>query len=276
MIGTRPSRSGLMAGRRGLIMGVANDRSIAWGIASALASEGAELAFTYQNESIAKRVRPLAESVGSVQVLKCDVGSEDNLDAVFARLKESWDVIDFVVHAIAYSDKSELKGRYVDTSRDNFRHTLDISCFSFTNVARRAASMMTDGGSLITLSYLGSARTIPNYNVMGVAKAALEASVRYLAVDLGGRGIRVNVLSPGPMRTLAGSAIADARYVYRYSAANAALARNVNLNEVGNAALFLLSDLSSGITGEVHYVDGGLRVVGIPGPDSGGTGVSGN
>ena len=271
MTGTRPSQTGLMAGRKGLIMGVANDRSIAWGIASALASEGAELAFTYQNESIAKRVSPLAESVGSTQVLECDVGDDDNLDRVFARLKESWGMMDFVVHAIAYSDKSELKGRYVDTSRDNFRHTLDISCFSFTNIARRAAGMMTDGGSLITLSYLGSTRTIPNYNVMGVAKAALEASVRYLAVDLGGRGIRVNVLSPGPMRTLAGSAIADARYVYRYSAANAALARNINLQEVGHAALFLLSDLSSGITGEVHYVDGGLRVVGIPGPSNSGT-----
>ena len=256
-------------------MGVANNRSIAWGIASALASEGAELAFTYQNESIAKRVRPLAESVGSTQVLECDVGADDNLDKVFGRLEESLGTMDFLVHAIAYSDKSELKGRYVDTSRDNFRHTLDISCFSFTNVARRAANMMTGGGSLITLSYLGSTRTIPNYNVMGVAKAALEASVRYLAVDLGGRGIRVNVLSPGPMRTLAGSAIADARYVYRYSAANAALARNVHLHEVGHAALFLLSDLSSGITGEVHYVDGGLRVVGIPGPSNGGTGAFG-
>ena len=267
------SRNGLMAGRKGLIMGVANDRSIAWGVASALAAQGAELAFTYQSEPIARRVTPLAESVGSSLVLECDVSSDDHLDRVFADLEREWGSLDFIVHAIAYSDKSELKGRYVDTSRENFRNTLDISCFSFTNVARRAAAMMGEGGSMITLSYLGSVRTIPNYNVMGVAKAALEASVRYLATDVGGRGIRVNALSPGPMRTLAGSAIADARYVYRYSESNSPLERNIDMREVGSAALFLLSDLSSGMTGEVHYVDGGLRVVGIPKPDAGSTGI---
>lgn len=269
MTETRPSRSGLMAGRKGLIMGVANDRSIAWGIAAALAAEGAELAFTYQSDSIARRVTPLAASVGSSLVLECDVSDDGQLDAVFADLEREWGRLDFVVHAIAYSEKSELKGRYVDTTRENFRNTLDISCFSFTNVARRAAAMMTEGGSMITLSYLGSVRTIPNYNVMGIAKAALEASVRYIATDVGGRGIRVNALSPGPMRTLAGSAIADARYVYRYSETNSPLERNIELEEVGNAALFLLSDLSSGMTGEVHYVDGGLRVVGIPKPRAG-------
>ena len=269
MTESRPSRSGLMAGRKGLIMGVANDRSIAWGIASALAAEGAELAFTYQSDSIARRVTPLAESVGSSLVLECDVADDDQLDAVFADLAREWGQLDFVVHAIAYSEKSELKGRYVDTTRENFRNTLDISCFSFTNIARRAAAMMGEGGSMITLTYVGSIRTIPNYNVMGIAKAALEASVRYIATDVGGRGIRVNALSPGPMRTLAGSAIADARYVYRYSESNSPLERNIDLREVGNAALFLLSDLSSGMTGEVHYVDGGLKVVGIPKPRAG-------
>ncbi len=269
MTETPASKGGLMAGRKGLIMGVANDRSIAWGIASAVAAQGAELAFTYQSESIARRVTPLAESVGSSLVLECDVSDDGHLDALFNRLAREWGELDFVVHAIAYSEKSELKGRYVDTSRDNFRNTMDVSCFSFTNVARRAAAMMKEGGSMITLSYLGSIRTIPNYNVMGIAKAALEASVRYIATDVGGRGIRVNALSPGPMRTLAGSAIADARYVYRYSEANAPLERNIDMEEVGNAALFLLSDLSSGMTGEVHYVDGGLRVVGIPRPRSG-------
>lgn len=268
MTETRASSTGFMAGRKGLIMGVANDRSIAWGIASAVAAQGAELAFTYQNESIARRVTPLAQSVGSSLVYECNVSDDDQLDRLFEAIGKDWGGLDFVVHAIAYSDKSELKGRYVDTSRENFRNTMDISCFSFTNVARRAAPLMKEGGSMITLSYLGSIRTIPNYNVMGIAKAALEASVRYIATDVGARGIRVNALSPGPMRTLAGSAIADARYVYRYSEANAPLERNIDMKEVGNAALFLLSDLSSGMTGEVHYVDGGLRVVGIPKPKS--------
>jgi enoyl-[acyl-carrier protein] reductase I len=260
------TKPGLMRGRRGLIMGVANERSIAWSIASAIAAEGGELAFTYQNDSIAKRVKPLASSVGSDFILNCDVSNDHDLDTVFSAIKEKWGELDFVVHAIAYSDKSELKGRYADTTRENFRNTMDISCFSFTNVSRRAAKLMNAGGSLITLSYLGSVRTIPNYNVMGIAKAALEASVRYLATDLGGHGIRVNALSPGPMRTLAGSAIADARYVYRYSEQNSSLGRNVEPKEVGQAGLFLASNLSSGITGEIHYVDGGMRAIGIPRP----------
>ena len=262
------SKGGLMAGRRGLIMGVANERSIAWSVASALAKEGAQLAFTYQNDAMSKRVNPLAASVGSNFTLECDVANDADLDLVFAKIKHTWGHLDFVVHAIAYSDKNELKGRYADTTRQNFLETMEISCFSFTNVARRATALMGIGGSLITLSYLGSVRTIPNYNVMGVAKAALEASVRYLAADLGPRGIRVNALSPGPMRTLAGSAIADARYVYRYSENNSPLARNIENREVGDAGIFLASNLSSGVTGEVHYVDGGMRIVGIPKPVS--------
>ena len=262
------SKGGLMEGRRGLIMGVANERSIAWSVASALAREGAQLAFTYQSDAMSKRVIPLADSVGSDFTLECDVANDADLDAVFAKIKQTWGHLDFVVHAIAYSDKNELKGRYADTTRQNFLETMDISCFSFTNVARRATVLMGTGGSLITLSYLGSVRTIPNYNVMGVAKAALEASVRYLAADLGPRGIRVNALSPGPMRTLAGSAIADARYVYRYSENNSPLARNIENREVGDAGIFLASNLSSGVTGEVHYVDGGMRIVGIPKPIS--------
>ncbi len=267
MTGTEPVHSGLMAGRKGLIMGVANERSLAWGIATALAAEGAELAFTYQNPAIGRRVGPLAASVGSKLAWPCDVSDDDSLDRLFSEVRAAWGRLDFVVHAIAYSDKTELRGAYLETSRENFRHTLDVSCYSFTGVARRAAELMDEGGSLITLSYVGSVRTIPNYNVMGVAKAALEASVRYLAVDLGPRGIRVNALSPGPMRTLAGSAIADARYVYRYSRDNAPLSRNIALEEVGRSALFLLGPLSSGMTGEVHYVDAGLRAVGIPRPE---------
>jgi enoyl-[acyl-carrier protein] reductase I len=257
---------GLLAGRRGLIMGVANDKSIAWGIARAAAHQGAELAFTYQNDAMAKRVKPLARSVGSDLVIPCDVADDAELDRAFATLREAWDRLDFVVHAIAYSDKSQLKGRYVDTTRDNFRHTLSISAYSFTGVAQRAVPMMGDGGSLLTLTYMGAGRVTPNYNVMGVAKAALEASVRYLAADLGPHGIRVNALSAGPMRTLAGSAIAGARDTFRTSAEQAPLHRNTELGEVGQAGLYLLSDLSVGVTGEVHHVDCGYHVIGMPHP----------
>ncbi|MEQ8935097.1 MAG: SDR family oxidoreductase [Amphiplicatus sp.] len=247
-------------------MGVANDKSIAWGIAAATARHGAELAFTYQNEALERRVRPLAASAGSDRVFTCDVAEPGALEALFANVAKTWDRLDFVVHAIAYSDKTELKGRYLDTSLENFRRTMEISCYSFTETARLAAPLMTGGGSLITLSYSGANRVMPNYNVMGVAKAALEASVRYLAADLGPGAVRVNALSAGPMRTLAGSAIADARAVYRWNAEHAPLRRNVSLEEVGNAALYLLSDLSSGVTGEVHHVDSGYNVIGVSGP----------
>ena len=267
-------RPGLMEGKRGLIMGVANDRSIAWGIARALHAEGAELAFTYQGGPFAKRVRPLAESVESEFMRPCDVDNQTDLDDLFAALNGHWEALDFVVHAIAFSDKDQLKGRYLDTSRDNFRSTLAVSCYSFTAIARRAAELMTNGGSLLTLTYLGAERVTPNYNVMGVAKAALEASVRYIAADLGPQGIRVNAISAGPMRTLAGSAIADARFVFRWSQQHAPLRRNVLLDEVGRSGLYLLSDLASGVTGVVHHVDAGYNVVGIPAPgliDSGET-----
>jgi enoyl-[acyl-carrier protein] reductase I len=253
----------IMAGKRGLIMGVANDHSIAWGIADALAAAGAELAFTYQTDALARRVQPLAESVGADLVLPCDVTDMESVDSVFATLGKTWPKLDFVLHAIAYSDKNELKGKYVDTSRDNFRMTLDISCYSFTAVAQRAAPLMTDGDSLITLTYSGSARVMPNYNVMGVAKAALETSVKYLAVDLGGRGIRVNAISAGPMRTLAGSAIASARTVHKWQGEHAPLRRNIELGDVGGAALYLFSDLSKGVTGEIHHVDAGYNVIGM-------------
>jgi enoyl-[acyl-carrier protein] reductase I len=256
--------STLMQGKRGLIMGVANDHSIAWGIAQAVHAQGASLAFTYQGESVGKRVKPLAASVGSTLVLPADVTNDESLDALFATLAREWKRLDFVVHAIAYSDRNELKGRYVDTTRENFRRSLDVSCFSFTDVARRAEPLMTEGGSLITLSYAGGARVMPNYNVMGVAKAALEASVRYLAVDLGRKGIRVNALSAGPMRTLAGSAIADARQVFRFNRIVSPLHRNMELNDIGGAGVYLLSDLSSGVTGETHHVDGGYNVIGMP------------
>ena len=261
------SEGGVLAGKRGLIMGVANEKSIAWGIAKAAADQGAELAFTYQADSFAKRVRPLAESVGSDLLVRCDVSDDADLDRAFEELAQHWDGLDFVVHAIAYSDKTQLKGRYLDTTRDNFRHTLSISAYSFTAVAQRAQPMMREGGSLLTLTYLGAERVAPNYNVMGVAKAALEASVRYMAADLGPRGIRVNALSAGPMRTLAGSAIADARFTFRWSAEQAPLHRNVDLEEVGQSALYLLSDLSEGVTGEVHHVDGGYHAIAMPHPD---------
>ena len=253
----------LMAGRRGLIMGVANHRSIAWGIAKTLSEHGAEFAFTYQDETILKRVRPLAESVGSDIVLPCDVSDQRSIAAVFAALEERWGALEFLVHAIAYSDKEELKGKYLDTSRENFVRTMGISCYSFTAVANLAAALMKDGGSLVTLTYSGSERVMPQYNVMGVAKAALEASVRYLASDLGPDGIRVNAISAGPMRTLAGSAISSARYIYKWSQDNAPLRRSLTPEEVGDAALYLLSDMSSAVTGEVHYVDCGYHIVGM-------------
>ena len=258
------ARTGLMAGKRGLIMGVANDHSIAWGIAQVLAAHGAELAFTYQGDAQARRLRPLAESIGSKIVLPGDVEKDADLDAVFARIKEEWGSLDFLVHAIAFSDAKELKGRYVDTTRVNFLKSLDISCYSFTAVAQRAASLMTKGGALVTLSYLGAQRVMPNYNVMGVAKAALEASVRYLAADLGRDNIRVNAISAGPMRTLAGSAVGDARTVFKWNKTLSPLKRSVELNHVGGAALYLLSGLSGGVTGEVHFVDAGFNVVGMP------------
>ncbi len=256
----------LMQGRKGLIMGVANERSIAWGIADILHQHGADLAFTYQGETLAKRVRPLAEGVGSSLVLPCDVDDEASMDAVFKAIEADWGRLDFLVHAIAYSDKDELKGPYLGTSRENFARTLDISCYSFTALVQRAVPLMTDGGALLTLTFSGAQRVVPNYNVMGVAKAALEASVKYLAVDLGPKNIRVNAISAGPMRTLAGSAIAGARHIFRWSEENSPLRRNVQLDDVGGAALYLLSDLSKSVTGEIHHVDSGYNIIGIPAP----------
>ena len=258
----------LMAGKRGLVMGVANDRSLAWGIAQSAAEHGAELAFTYQGEALAKRVGPLAESVGSNVLLPCDVSDDVALDSVFADIQSRWGGLDFVVHAIAFSDKEELKGRYVDTSAENFSQTMQISCYSFTAVCRRAASLMKNGGSLLTLSYYGAERVIPHYNVMGVAKAALEASVRYIAADLGGEGIRVNAISAGPIKTLAASGVGDFRYILKWNELNSPLQRNVTIEDVGGAALYLLSDLSSGVTGEIHHVDAGYHVVGMKRPDA--------
>lgn len=258
----------LMAGKKGLVMGVANDRSIAWGIAQAARAQGAELAFTYQGEALEKRVRPLAQSVGSDIVLPCDVSDEASIDAVFAELEKRWGKLDFVVHAIGYSDKNELRGRYADTSLQNFLTSMHISVFSFTSVARRASAMMPDGGSLLTLTYYGAERVMPHYNVMGVAKAALEASVRYLAVDLGGQGIRVNSLSAGPIKTLAASGIGDFRYILKWNEYNSPLKRNVTLEDIGGAGLYLLSGLSSGVSGETHHVDCGYHVVGMKAVDA--------
>jgi len=258
---------GLMAGKRGLIMGVANDHSIAWGIAKSMADQGAELAFTYQGEAFGRRVQPLAESVGAKIVLPCDVEDTSTVDAVFSELGSAWGNLDFVVHAVAFSNKAELKGRYADTTRENFTRTMVISCFSFTEVAKRAAAMMPNGGSLLTLTYAGSTRVMPNYNVMGVAKAALEASVRYLAADYGPQGIRVNAISAGPVRTLAGSGITDARRMYNFHKAHAPLRRATTIEDVGGSALYLLSPLSAGVTGEVHFVDSGYHVVSMPRPD---------
>jgi enoyl-[acyl-carrier protein] reductase I len=259
---------GLMAGKQGLIMGVANDRSLAWGIARALHGHGARLAFTYQGDALGKRVRPLAESVDSDYVIEADVTAEASLDALFASLAERWGRLDFVVHAIAFSDKNELTGKYLNTSRANFLRTLDISCFSFTDVCRRAAPLMSAGGSLLTLTHYGAERVVPHYNVMGVAKAALEASVRYLAVDLGGDNIRVNAISAGPIKTLAASGIGDFRYILKWNQYNSPLKRNVTIEDVGGAGVYLLSDLSSGVSGEVHHVDCGYHVVGMKAVDA--------
>ncbi|MDT8343667.1 MAG: SDR family oxidoreductase [Thermohalobaculum sp.] len=255
--------AGLMAGKRGLIMGVANNHSIAWGVAQALHAQGAELAFTYQGHAFEKRVRPLAESLGASIVMDADVTSDASLEAVFATLKRDWGTMDFLVHAIAYSDKAELTGRFADTTRGNFLRSMDISCFSFVDVSRRAADLMPDGGALVTMTYLGAQRVMPNYNVMGVAKAALEASVRYLANDLGPKGIRVNAISPGPMRTLAGSAIGGARRVFKATEENAPLRRNAALEHVGGAAVYLLSDLGASTTGDVLFVDCGYHAIGM-------------
>ncbi|RME95424.1 MAG: enoyl-[acyl-carrier-protein] reductase FabI [Alphaproteobacteria bacterium] len=254
----------LMQGKKGLVMGVANDRSIAWGIARVLAGHGAKLAFTYQGESFGRRAIPLAESVGAEIIESCDVEDLESVDNVFKVIGDTWGDLDFVVHALAFSDRNELRGRYADTTRENFIRTMVISCFSFTEVSKRAAALMNDGGSLLTLTYGGSNRVLPCYNVMGVAKAALEASVRYLAADFGDRGIRVNALSPGPMRTLAGAGISDARSIFNFQKAHAPMRRTPHLDEVGGAALYLLSDLSGAVTGEVHYADCGYNVVSTP------------
>src|SRR3954451_12542755 len=257
----------LMEGRRGLIMGVANSHSIAWGIAKTVAQHGAALAFTYQGEALGKRVAPLAKSLGSDLVLPCDVEDLASVDSVFADMENAWGGLDFLVHAIGFSDKSELKGRYADTTRANFSRTMTVSCFSFTEVAKRAAAIMPSGSSLLTLTFGGSTRVMPNYNVMGVAKAALEASVRYLAGDFGPQGIRVNAISAGPVRTLAGAGIADARPIFNYQKAHAPLHRTVTIDEIGGSALYLLSELSGGVTGEIHYVDCGYNIISMPRPD---------
>ncbi|MBO1327425.1 enoyl-ACP reductase FabI [Acetobacter suratthaniensis] len=263
-----PAQGTLMKGKRGLVMGVANDKSIAWAIASAVAAQGGELAFTYQGDALGKRVQPLADSIGAKLVLPCDVTDDAAVDATFDILEKEWGELDFVVHAIGWADKQYLRGRYVDTPRDAFLTAMDISCFSFTAVAQRAARLMKKGGSLLTLSYLGAERVMPHYNVMGVAKAALEASVRYMAADLGRDGIRVNAISAGPIKTLAASGIGDFRYILKWNQYNAPLERNVTLEDVGGAGLYMLSDLSSGVTGEVHHVDCGYHMVGMKNPSA--------
>jgi enoyl-[acyl-carrier protein] reductase I len=257
----------LMKGKRGLVMGVANDHSIAWGIAKMLAAHGAALAFTYQGDALGRRVKPLAQSIGADLVMPCDVEDSASVESVFTTLGNKWGSVDFVVHAIAYSDKNELKGRYADTSRENFLRTMVISCFSFTEVARRAAELMPNGGSMVTLTFGGS-RTMPNYNAMGLAKAALEQSVRYLAVDFGASGIRVNAISAGPIRTLAGAGINDARFMFAFQQRHSPLRRGVTLEEIGGAGLYLLSDLSTGVTGEIHFVDSGYNIIVMPNPDA--------
>lgn len=260
--------SGLMAGKRGLIMGLANDRSLAWGIAKQLAAQGAELAFSYQGDALKKRVAPLADQLGSDFLIECDVSNMEKLDEAFDTLKARWETIDFLVHAIGFSDKTELRGKYVDTSLDNFLNTMNISAYSFTAAAKRAAAMMPNGGSLVTLTYYGAEKVVPHYNVMGIAKAALETSVQYLANDLGPDGIRVNAISAGPIKTLAASGIGDFRYIMKWNEYNAPLRRNVTIEDVGGAGLYFCSDLSSGVTGEVHHVDAGYHTVGMKQEDA--------
>jgi len=257
-----------MQGKRGLIMGVANDRSLAWGIAEACAAQGAELAFTFQGDALERRVRPLAASIGSDMLFPCDVGDDPSIDAAFGALRTRWDGLDFLVHAIGYADKQYLRGRFLDTPRTAFLQAMDISCYSFAAVSQRAVPMMRPGGSLLTLTYLGAERVVPHYNVMGVAKAALEASVRYLAADLGDSGIRVNAISAGPIKTLAASGIGDFRYILRWNQLNSPMRRNVTIEEVGGAGVYLLSDLAGGVTGEVHHVDCGYHTVGMKHPDA--------
>ena len=254
----------MIKGKKGIVIGIANDHSIAWGIAKQLHASGAQLAITYQNNTLLKRVKPLADKVNSDILVECDVNNEDHLQNTFTQIKKKFGTIDFIIHAVAYSDKNELNGRYVDTSKDNFINSLSISCYSFTRIAKIFQPIINPGGSLVTLSFHGASKVMPNYNVMGVAKAALETSVKYLSVDLGDQNVRVNAISAGPMRTLAGAAIANARDVFNYTSENSSLKRNVNLDELGNSALYLVSDLSSAITGEIHYVDCGFNIVGMP------------
>lgn len=260
--------TGLMAGKRGLIMGLANEKSLAWGIAQKLSEAGADLAFSYQGEALEKRVRPLAASLGSERLIECDVADMAALDAAFAKLADEWPTIDFLVHAIGFSDKNELRGKYVDTSLDNFLQTMNISAYSFVAVTKRARAMMPDGGAVLTLSYYGAEKVVPHYNVMGVAKAALETSVKYLAMDLGPENIRVNAISAGPIKTLAASGIGDLRYILKWNELNSPLRRNVTIEDVGGAGLYLLSDLASGVTGEVHHVDAGYNVIGMKAEDA--------